>query len=118
MDKEQRDSYTETSHKSLLNHHTGVTQRLCFDSTGRMTETANYILSLNTGSLSHGKLASARNFERFQTLLLEFQTENGSTFPAEAGFLSNKAAVNTGKIKRTSGRVIYSRLINRRGTAF
>ena len=120
MDKEKRDSYTEsTSHKSLLNHHTGVTQRLCFYSTGRITETAYYTLSMNTGSLSHGKLASAGKLECFQTFLrIEFQTENGSKFPAEAGFLRNKAAVNTGKIKCTSGRVIYSRLINRRGTAF
>ena len=119
MDKEQRDSYTEsTSHKSLLNHHKGVTQRLCFDSTGRLTHAAFYILSLNTESLSHGKLVSARNLERFQTLLrIEFQKENGFKFPAEAGFFSDNAAVNTGKIKCATGRVICSRLIKRRGAA-
>jgi hypothetical protein len=73
-----------------------------------MTETAYDILSLNTGSLSHGKLVSARNLERFQTLLrIEFQTINGSKVPAKEGFFSNKAAVNTGKIKCTFGRVIY-----------
>jgi hypothetical protein len=84
-----------------------------------MTETVYYILSLNTVSLSDVKLASARNLERLQALFrIEFQAENGSKFPAEVGFLSNKAAVNTGKIKCTSGRVIYSRFINRRGTAF
>ena len=120
MDKEQRDSYTEsTSHKSLLNHYKGVTQRLCFDSTGRTTETAYCILSLNTGSLSHGKLASARNLECFQTLLrIEFQTENVFKFPAEGGFLSSETAVNTVKIKCAIGRVICSRLIKRRGAAF
>jgi len=120
MDKEQRDSYTEsTSHKSLLNHHTGVTQRLCFDSTGRLRETVFYILSLDNGSLSHGKLVSARNLECFQILLrIEFQTKNGFKFRTEAGFFSDNAAVNIGKIKCTNGRVICSRLIKWQGAAF
>jgi len=101
MDKEQRDNYSEsTSHKSLLNHHKGVTQRLCFNSTGRLTETAFYILSPNTESLSHGKLIYARNLERFQNLLrIKFQTKNWFKFLAEAGSFSDNAAVNTGKIQ-------------------